>query len=300
MATESLFNPRSTLGAYEVGALVCYFMFGLLTCQVYAYSSRFSTDSAKLKTLVAVVWLMQLGQIVCIGSALFTYTIIDYGHPETVVGPLPTSFAVGVLHGAIVIFCVQGFFSFRLYTFSKRLFVPIFIWAVAFVRFIGSMTIVVTALRMDSLVEYEIQWGWLFTAFWGVTVVNDLSVTGASVAFLLSQRRLGHRRTVALIDKLILWALETGMLTSVAMIVEVVCFYTMKDNFVWVAFFILHTLLYSNSLLASLNSRATLRAMNEVSLRSLPPTAAINFSNRVQVTPDTEGIITADSKISHV
>ncbi|KAJ7039743.1 hypothetical protein C8F04DRAFT_1084684 [Mycena alexandri] len=272
MAADSHINLSTTLGAYEVGALVCYFMFGILTSQVYAYSRRFATDSAKLKTL--------LGQIVCVGSGLFTYTILEYGHPETVVGPLPKSFAGGVLLGAIVISCVQGFFSFRLYAFSKRVFVPIFIWAVGSVRFIGSMSIMVTVLRMSSLLEYEIQWGWLFTVFWGLSIASDLSVTGALVAFFLSQRRLGQRRTVALIDKLILWALETGMLTSAAMIVEVVCFYTMKDNFVWVAFFILHTLLYSNSLLARPKQ--------------------IDFASRVQVTRDTEGIIAAHSKMPHM
>ncbi|KAJ7039745.1 hypothetical protein C8F04DRAFT_1254566 [Mycena alexandri] len=309
MAADSLINLSTTLGAIEVGAVVCYFLFGVLTSQVYAYSRRFPTDSAKLKTLVTVVWLMQLGQIVCVGSGLFTYTISNYGHPETVVGPLPKSLAGGVLLGAIVIICVQGFFSFRLYAFSKRLFVPIFIWVVVSVRFIGGMTVMVTALRMNSIFEYEIQWGWLITVFWGLSAVSDLSITWALVALFLSQRPSGQKRTVALIDKLILWTLETGVLTSATMIVEVVCFYTMKDNFIWAAFFVLHTSCGVSIILRylwlteirSLNSRATLRAMNdrEVSLQSFHPTA-IDFANSVQVTPDTEGIIAAESKMSHV
>ncbi|KAJ7733669.1 hypothetical protein B0H16DRAFT_162024 [Mycena metata] len=301
MATGIVFNPRTTLGALEVGALACYFVFGVLTSQVYVYSSRFPTDSAKLKTLVVVVWLMQLGQMVSVGWALFTYMILDYGNPEAVVGPVPKSFAVGVLLGGILVIC--GFFSFRLYAFSKRLFVPISIWVVISVRFIAVMGIVIISHRPISIVQLERQWGRLFIVSWGVSVVSDLSITGALVAVFLAQRPSGQKRTVALIDKLIIWTLETGMLTSANIIVEVVCFYTMKDNLIWVVFYVLQPLLYSNSLLVSLNSRATLRAINdrEVSLQSLHPTAAIDFANRMQVTPDTEGIIiTASFKMPHV
>ncbi|KAJ7770457.1 hypothetical protein B0H16DRAFT_1774180 [Mycena metata] len=278
MAANSLINLSTTLGAVQVGALICCFAFGVLTCQVHVYFSRFPTDSAKLKTLVVAVWVMQLGEIVCVGLALFTYTIFDYGHPETVVGPLPKSFAVGFLHAAILTAFVQGFLSYRLYTVSRRLFVPVAVWVAVFVRFIGNVAIMATSLRI-SIVELEMRWGWLFTVVWG--------------------RRLGQRRTAALLDKLIVWTLETGMLTSANMIAEVVCFYTMKDNFIWTTFLIFQPLLYSNSLLASLNSRATLRAMNEASLRSLQSTTANNFANMVHVTPDTEGRIAASSKMSH-
>ncbi|KAJ7027971.1 hypothetical protein C8F04DRAFT_1291942 [Mycena alexandri] len=206
----------TTLGADEIGVLFSYFLFGVATSQAYVYYSRFPNDSVKLKTLVAIVWLAELGRIVCVGSGLFTYTIFNYGHLETVVGPLPKSLDTAILIGGIPIICVQGFFSFRIYAFSKRFFVPIFIWVVTSMRCISGTALMVTSLRMKSIVEFEMQWGWLFTAFWGFSVASD--------------RPSGQKRTVALIDKLILWTLETGMLTSVTIILEVICFHTMKDN----------------------------------------------------------------------
>ncbi|KAJ7727770.1 hypothetical protein B0H16DRAFT_1590159 [Mycena metata] len=298
MASGLSVDLSTTLGADEIGVLFAYFLLGVATCQVYIYYSRFPDDSVKLKTLVAIVWLAEFGRIVCIGSGLFTYTIFNYGRPETVVGPLPKALDIAILIGGIPIICVQGFFLFRIYAFSKRLLVPVFICVVTSMRCISGTALMVTSLRMKSLVEFEVQWGWLFTAFWSFGVVSDVGLTVALVALFLRQRPSGQKRTVALLDKLILWTLETGMLTSVTMISEVIFFHTMKNNFIWAAPFTLHTLLYSNSLLASLNSRATLRAMNEVSLPSLHLTAAL--ANGVQLTPDTAGIMEQSSKISQV
>ncbi|KAJ7119033.1 hypothetical protein C8R44DRAFT_789884 [Mycena epipterygia] len=47
----------------------------------------------------------------------------------------------------------------------------------------------------------------------------------------------------------------------------------MKNNFLWVAVYAVVSRLYANSLLASLNSRTTLRAMDEVEI-TLPHSAA--------------------------
>ncbi|KAJ7842405.1 hypothetical protein B0H13DRAFT_2365242 [Mycena leptocephala] len=93
------------------------------------------------------------------------------------------------------------------------------------------------------------------------------------------------RRTLALIDKLVAWTIETGMLTSAMTVTSLICYFAKKDSFIWVAVSTVEARMFSNSLLASLNSRATLRAMNEVSLPSLHFTAAMaSLSNGVQIT----------------
>jgi hypothetical protein len=46
----SLFDLFS--GAYQIGVLVSYALFGVTTTQTYIYYSRFPDDSLKLKTLV--------------------------------------------------------------------------------------------------------------------------------------------------------------------------------------------------------------------------------------------------------
>ncbi|KAJ7708047.1 hypothetical protein B0H17DRAFT_1325068 [Mycena rosella] len=56
------------------------------------------------------------------------------------------------------------------------------------------------------------------------------------------------------------------------------CFVIMKKNLIWLAMFSINARLFSNSLLASLNSRAALRAMSEASVSlSLPSRIGLSF-----------------------
>ncbi|KAJ6585922.1 hypothetical protein B0H19DRAFT_982021 [Mycena capillaripes] len=273
-----------TLGAYEIGVLISYVLFGVTTAQTYIYYRRFPDDSRKFKALVAFVWLCELAHALCIGHALYIYTISDYVHPERLDRALPKSLPAAILFSGIIAASVQGFFSFRIYAFSKKLYISLLIWAMAFLRVLACTVLFAGALGMKFWAHYEAQWEWLFMAKWIVSSVNDLTIT-VTLLFLFNKQRVNvHTKTAALMDKLITWTIETGMVTSATGIVMLACFVTMKNNFIWVAFFAISARLFSNSLLASLNSRATLRAMNEFTLPSLTP--AINPN--IQVTKMTQ------------
>ncbi|KAJ7851090.1 hypothetical protein B0H13DRAFT_2360368 [Mycena leptocephala] len=301
MDPATSFNLNKTLGALQIGVLISYVLFGVITTQTYIYYSRFPDDSRKLKVLVAFVWVCEMANAFCVGHTVYVYTISHYTHPERLVGPLPASLDTTVLLSGVVAVCVQ-YFSFRIYAFSKKLHVStILIWIMAFLRLLGSIIIFLTALRMPSLPHFEMQWGWLLAAVWSVSTANDLIIAVTLVVLLRNQRTDVHRRTAALVEKLILWSIETGILTSAYSITTLACFLTMKENFIWLAFFVVGARVFSNSLLASLNSRATLRALNEVtvsiSLPSLTPAVALP-SHSVQSTEVTR--IASNAEPSHV
>ncbi|KAJ7889268.1 hypothetical protein B0H13DRAFT_1888103 [Mycena leptocephala] len=254
MDPAASFNLNTTLGALQIGVLISYMLFGVTTTQTYIYYSRFPDDSRKLKALVAVVWVCEIVHALCVGHALYMYTISAYAHPERLAGPLPVSLDTSVLLSSGIVLCVQGFFSFRIYAFSGKLYVCILIWVMIFLRLLGSIIIFITTLRMPSLPHYEMQWEWLLTAVWCVSAANDL-VIAATLAVLLRNRRTDVQRrydfgiasefkvthipcrTAALVDKLILWSIETGMLTSATSIAGLACFLTM-ENFIFLASYV--------------------------------------------------------------
>ncbi|KAJ7932878.1 hypothetical protein B0H13DRAFT_771497 [Mycena leptocephala] len=274
MDSAEPFNPHTTIGAFQIGVLVSYVLFGVTTTQTYIYYSRFPNDSPQLRALVAFVWICELGHTLCMGHALYVYTIIDYTRPERLLGPSPKSLETGILFGSMLATCVQGFFSYRIYAFSKKLYIPILCCTMSLMRQIGGIAIFVAALHPEPLAKYAERWEWLLTSFWSISIANDLTITAALVGLLFRQRTNAHKRTLVLMmDKLIVWTIETGMMTSASGIVALSCFLWRKDNFIWIAVFVITSRLYSNSLLASLNSRETLRAMNEISLSfSIPAT----------------------------
>ncbi|KAJ7462953.1 hypothetical protein FB451DRAFT_1266413 [Mycena latifolia] len=281
-------NPDTTLGAYQIGVLVSYVLFGVTTAQMYIYYTRFPEDSIKLKVLVAFVWACELAHTLCVGYSLYVWTISEYGHPELIFGHYNTSLAVAVVFSGLIGASVQGFFSLRIYSLSKKVYTPLFIWIMSFWRLLGGILVLTGTLQSITVEGAEGNWGWAILASWSVSAANDLAITVALVTILIRQRPYAQKRTVVLVDKLIAWTIETGMLTSACGIALLICFVTMRNNYIFLAFFAVEARMFSNSLLASLNSRETLRAMNEVSLPlSLPPLPTFEFSSNVATTDET-------------
>ncbi|KAF7349018.1 hypothetical protein MVEN_01423000 [Mycena venus] len=275
------FNKNTSIGAMEIGVLVSYVLLGVTITQVYIYYTRFPDDSRTLKSLVAFVGLCEIAHAVCIGLALYEYTVSAYGDPEDLGLALAKSFDTAVFFSGVIYASVQSFFSYRIYMLSKKIFIACVIWICIFLRFVGTAVSYGAGVRMasDPLPQYEADWGWLFYSIWSLSAAIDVAIT-ITLVFLLWRQRTGvHQRTVAVVDKLIKWLIETGMLTSATAIATLACFVVMTTNFIWLAFLVVESRLYSNSLLASLNSRVTLRAMNDVELHTSPTTKQVDLSS---------------------
>ncbi|KAJ6529751.1 hypothetical protein B0H19DRAFT_1384880 [Mycena capillaripes] len=284
-------NPDTTLGAYQIGVLVLYVLFGVTTAQMYIYFTRFPEDCIRLKVLVAFVWACELAHTLCVGYGLYVWTISEYGHPELIFGHSNTSLAVAVVFSGLIGSSVQGFFSFRIYSLSGRVYIPLFICIMSLWRLLSSILVLTGTLRSGTVEGAEGQWGWALLASWSVSAANDLAITVALVAILIRQRTYVQKRTVVPVDKLIAWTIETGMLTSACGILMLICFVTMRNNYTFLTFFAVEARMFSNSLLASLNSRETLRAMNEVSVPlSLTPLPTFEFSS--DIAPPTKPALT--------
>ncbi|KAJ6571656.1 hypothetical protein B0H19DRAFT_1372661 [Mycena capillaripes] len=301
MSSAVSFNPDTTLGAYELGVLASYILFGVTTTQVYIYYRRFPDDSLNLKALVAFVWICEAAHAVCFGHTLYTYTISDYGHPERIAGAFPKSLLVATFLTGVLAVCVHGFFSIRIYRFTKHVYIPCLIWVMTFLQMLGRTVLFGTAVRMASIISYQLKWAWLSTSVWIVSAATDLVITTTLVAVLIRRRAYAQKRTAAVVDRVILWSLETGMLTSASAIGSLVCFMTMKDNFIFLAFFAIEARGYSNSLLATLNSRVTLRAMNEVSSTpTIELPTSVQMSRVIRVMPNANSNRTSSDKTASV
>ncbi|KAF8194376.1 hypothetical protein K438DRAFT_1827871 [Mycena galopus ATCC 62051] len=256
MASVISFNPDNTLGAYQIGVLISYVLLGVTTTQVYIYYNRFPEDSFKVKALDSFC---EVVHAICLGHTLYVVTISDYADlgPERVFGAVPRSFPAAILVSGIIGGSVQGFFAFRVYKLSQKLFVPIICWVMSALRAVMAALISITLLQETSLAKYEVQWKWAMTTLWSVSTVNDLTITMALVTILAGKRNT-FKKTAALVDKLILYTIETGMLTSMSSIAALACVCFISPNAIEVACLIWF--------LSFLNSRATLRTMEQVTL----------------------------------
>ncbi|KAJ7494353.1 hypothetical protein B0H11DRAFT_2004280 [Mycena galericulata] len=235
--------------------------------------------------MVAFVWCCEMAHVICSGDWLYRYTISDYGKPELLI-QMPPSLITLILLSSMVAACVQVFFSVRIYHLSRSLFIPGLCWLFSFLRIVGAAVEFGAGLKSQSLTAYVSKWGWLFEVGWSIAFSNDLIIAGTMAYLLFKQRNGAQKKTLAIVDKLIKWTLETGILTSAAGLITLAAFLADRDGWIWASWWVIQARLFSNSLLArlnyyltkylhsqllqSLNSRQTLRTMKNQTTMPIP------------------------------
>ncbi|KAF5348095.1 hypothetical protein D9757_013743 [Collybiopsis confluens] len=107
--------------------------------------------------------------------------------------------------------------------------------------------------------------GVLFEAAENHECISQVSLAGPLGGRIRCVNGVAHSlwsdSTIAVVDKLILWAIETGVVTSLVGIALLICFLASRSTYVWVALTMILPKIFSNAMLANMNSRVTLRQM---------------------------------------
>jgi hypothetical protein len=95
--------------------------------------------------------------------------------------------------------------------------------------------------------------------------VNALAAVGdvliaAVLCIVLHRSRTGFHRSDTMINKLIVFAVNTGLLTSICAVASLISIVVAGNTFLYICFYFSLGRLYSNSLLATLNARNMIRA----------------------------------------
>jgi len=87
----------------------------------------------------------------------------------------------------------------------------------------------------------------------------------------------------SIIDTLILYAFEIGILTSAATVASLLCWVTLNNSLIFLGLHFVIGKLYANSLLATLNSRNELRRVHEMALDMMHLNIPHISTNNIQV-----------------
>ncbi|KAJ7617100.1 hypothetical protein FB45DRAFT_933431 [Roridomyces roridus] len=273
------FDADTTLGALLVGTLVSFALFGIVTTQAYIYFGRFPKDPRGLKAMVAGVWLGEIAHVICIGHALYVMVIKDYAHPERL-AQIPRSLYAASFFGGLISSSVQSFFAYRIYILSRSLWIPLICWCMSLFRVLPSNIVAFAYAIHEPTDEFQKKWSWLFDATWAVSAANDILIAASLVYILYRERSQVHKNTAAMVDRLIAWTIETGVVTSVAGVIMLGLFLGLPTSFAYMALFVVMARLFSISLFASLNSRTSLSNQTQTTELSLPTigtTSAADF-----------------------
>ncbi|KAJ7636457.1 hypothetical protein FB45DRAFT_906645 [Roridomyces roridus] len=276
----------TTLGAISVGYVLAWGLYGVLSTQAFSYFQKFPKDNKWLKLLVSSLWLLDTIQLVLIGQMLYNWLVINYGNPASFQVNGIWSFSVGILLTNLIILIVELFLTYRVYLLSDGNWILCsVIILLSLLFFVFELVAVVRMFQLQKLALFY-KFEWISSAGLACASTADVLIAVSLCRYLMKTRTGLRTKTDSIVTRLILYAINTGLLTSVVVLMDMVCFLTMPDNLIHLSFNIMVGKLYSNSLLATLNFRDSVRRRNKDGITTF------SFSNRIQVHEET--IITRD------
>ncbi|KAG9086585.1 hypothetical protein FS749_003542 [Ceratobasidium sp. UAMH 11750] len=177
---------------------------------------------------------------------------------------------------AIITFMVQAFFARRAWQFTSR--VGNRMTATPKTKVLGALIGLMSLMQLGfgmgcfgmvwvlKMYQQFIAYRWLVAGWLTSAALCDVLIVYMLSTALMTQRT-GFGRTDALIDKLLRYTINTGLLTSIIAIVDLIAFCTM-NNLVHLCFNFILGKLYTNTLLATLNAREVTPPENIVHVES--------------------------------
>ncbi|KAG1755402.1 hypothetical protein EDB19DRAFT_402838 [Suillus lakei] len=258
------FNASIIVGPVVLGTLFDACLFGCLVIQTYVYYANFANDHRVIKVTVAAVFATQIAHMMCVSATLWNTAVNAYDDPSKL-QILPLTACATILFTGITGALVESYFAFRLWKLSRKLLLPLLSLVLCVIAQVVSLVITVRAFNTTSIAAFETDQNTSITLALTSRVLCDTILT-LSMAWYLRKQRSVFSRTTSTIDRLVLWTIETGLITSLVAVLVISFFLAMKQNYIWVGFYAILASVNGNSLLASLNGRLIFRSVTNESL----------------------------------
>lgn len=247
----------NTFGAFLIGVVVSATLYGVTCMQTWYYMSRYFSDPWYIKLLVSAIFLSDSVHQALITHTVYTYLVTDFGNVGDI-EKLVWSLSVEVLFNGFTGFMVQSFLTMRIYQLSnKNMIATASVLSLVIAEFVTVIIYVAKAVQLTTFTQVP-QIKALSMSVNAVAAAGDLLITVFLCTFL-QRSRTGFHQSDTLINKLVLFSISTGLLTSVCAVMSLISITVWPDTFIYVAFYFCLGRLYCNSLLATLNARKGIR-----------------------------------------
>ncbi|KLO12042.1 hypothetical protein SCHPADRAFT_929486 [Schizopora paradoxa] len=250
----------NTLGVLLVGCYIAVTLYGLTSHQMYRYFRMYPGDIHTLKLTVASMWSLDTLHTIFIIHACYYYLVTGY-FSLTYLDKTVWSLRMSIPLTGTITLIAHAFFSRRIYIFSRNTLAAGAIMSFSLVRMGFTVGITVLSFIFTSFARFDKE-VWLLCLTIGLSIISDLIIT-ASLCWFLQKSKTGFSKTDTIIDKLLLYAINTGLLCIIFDSAVLICARTMRWNMIYIGLYFVISKLYSNSLLAVLNSRSGMMTDNQ-------------------------------------
>ncbi|KAJ7699531.1 hypothetical protein B0H17DRAFT_1196159 [Mycena rosella] len=225
-------------GPILAGTQFNWALLGTLTLQVYIFHVSFPKERAWLKALVYTIFLLDVAQTAIASHFAYALLVNGWGDP-TALTHLPWSSAAVPIFTGLISAAVQIFFAWRIYALKGK---NPFALAISVLIILLALMQCFSAIISDALFSVTTELSEITKLMAGVKVwligsaACDIVITFTMIVIL------SH-------------TVETGAITSIVAILDVVLFILFPNNYLHEAPAFMLGKVYSNVLLATLNQR---------------------------------------------
>lgn len=266
------------------GALTTMLLYGVICMQTFRYWQAYD-DRKILKCLVAFIWILETAHTSLTIYAVEFYLIMHFGDIrslEYAVWIMPVSYIIGF----IIAYAVNLYFIWRVLQLSQERWIAICFVIFATIRY-GF------GLANCSLSFFYPKWQIFrervyptMVAGWVLSAVVD-SAIAFTLCLYLRKRRTSMKRTDSILNRLLLYSINTGAVTSFCAVLVVIMFLVLPNNLAFIGFVQVQSKFYAISLLASLNNRQrlgttkqTMPAVEGIARSPIPRFSAVKTSQQ--------------------
>jgi len=192
------------------------------------------------------------------GHAFYFYCISNWGNPIPLIEPPLWSIVIQTAIGGFIGTVVKSCYAVRVWRFSKgNVWITSSIMFSIVVQYGFALWYTAISYHLRSLEDVS-SIAVVANVALGLGVLTEV-VTAASLCWYLRKLRTSSKHSDTLVNRLTLYAINTGLLTSSFSLLSLVTYDTMSHNFVFMGSYFIQCKLYANSFLATLNMRQPLQ-----------------------------------------
>ncbi|KAI6042706.1 hypothetical protein EDC04DRAFT_2891793 [Pisolithus marmoratus] len=210
-------------GPFLIGLAMNVFLYGLVSMQVYSYFTTVAKDGFWLKTFVAILYLVDTFNCAIGIYYMYDALVVHFGDEANILRG-SWVFAAGTASTGLISAGVQQFFVWRVYKLTKNMFVAAAVVLYSLASLAGSLATTITISIGPS--AFQISGLQADVAIWLAGAVVADTIMAASLVWHLGRHKTAYPALSSVINRIIRMTVQTGVLTTVAAIIEMACYLT--------------------------------------------------------------------------
>ncbi|KAJ6604986.1 hypothetical protein B0H10DRAFT_2077583 [Mycena sp. CBHHK59/15] len=242
------------------GMMVGCFLFGITISQTIIYFKNYKEDTLLLRALVGAALIVDTFHFVMVAEGVHNWYVFCK-LPQNYAGLAAFHWSLGasIIATYVITSMVQALYIMRVYMLSKNVWLAMLIAFLSVLQLVFGLILWGDLTKANSLLALHGTLGQIGGSVeLAATTLCDI-VISISLWFYLHKGRTGFARTEKIIDRLILYMVNLGLLTSVASLLTLILWLVQPNSFAFVSLTLIRSKLYCNAMLVTLNYRDVVR-----------------------------------------